>query len=703
MGKRPKRKMTDAQRRAMFARMNDQERGRTQRARTLDSRQTCKNVIDLGELPEPAWKRKIDHHARKPGRMDIVGLDTKGADGVLSEGEIEAILRDVAIRAERETVIKPPKKAPKKTIDEQLTELGLHEGAGTIQLVGYGGSGEIAITSAGYIDRSDFDKYVAVGRKYGRFNGESKSWIFSADQYESVVKELQAAGFEVGYTKTAKKRLINIAEMPEIKITVDPDTGMAHLTGRKSSEVSKILDNRWKYRLQGYQFTPKFKEGKWDGYVHQVRHDGSAPTNLLLSEVDELRGLGYEVIIDDPRKEHVIHKLNLRGIELRDYQREAVEKAIEEGHGVIQAATGAGKTEIGIAVIAEHGQDAVWAAHTADLLKQSEDRIEDRLGVDAGDVAGGKKYDIKRTPGTDINVASIQTINQAVSGKMKDTEKQEAILGMLGDSNVIIFDEAHHVPADTFENVCKKTPAMHKYGLTATPFRDDGKESVLHANLGKITSSITATDLINRGVLLRPEITFVKVPDAYIDPPQGMPPGKRWQYIHKNGIIDNTVRNKMIVDGAEEIHKAGMSQLVLVNEIEHGEVLQKMLGDKNIKTAFLKAKGSKKEEREKIINDLRAGRINTVVATTNLASEGLDIPSLDAIVVADGGKSSVKAMQRVGRALRVGDGTRDHATVLEFDDQSYKLYEHADARKAMYRTEPGFDIKYADSIEKFKP
>ena len=65
MGRKPpKRKRGDAERRAMFRRLNAGEQGRTKRALTLDREQTAKNVIDLEELPE--WKR--DYYARNPGK-----------------------------------------------------------------------------------------------------------------------------------------------------------------------------------------------------------------------------------------------------------------------------------------------------------------------------------------------------------------------------------------------------------------------------------------------------------------------------------------------------------------------------------------------------------------------------------------------------------------------------------------------------------
>lgn len=102
MSKKPSRRgQSDAERRAMFYRLNAGEQGRTRRARTLDSRQTSKNVIDFSKTPEEKWKRKIDYHTRKPGRTDIIGVDTIGSDGVLSETEIDKIFSETATSEER--------------------------------------------------------------------------------------------------------------------------------------------------------------------------------------------------------------------------------------------------------------------------------------------------------------------------------------------------------------------------------------------------------------------------------------------------------------------------------------------------------------------------------------------------------------------------------------------------------------------------
>lgn len=75
-----------------------------------------------------------------------------------------------------------------------------------------------------------------------------------------------------------------------------------------------------------------------------------------------------------------------------------------------------------------------------------------------------------------------------------------------------------------------------------------------------------------------------------------------------------------------------------------------------------------------------------------LADEGLDLPALDAVILAGGGKSYVKAFQRVGRALRLYPG-KTKAYVIDFYDDSKYLRKHSNRRIKLYKEEPAFILK----------
>ena len=80
-----------------------------------------------------------------------------------------------------------------------------------------------------------------------------------------------------------------------------------------------------------------------------------------------------------------------------------------------------------------------------------------------------------------------------------------------------------------------------------------------------------------------------------------------------------------------------------------------------------------------------------LIATT-LADEGLDIPSLDCLILAGGGKSATRAYQRIGRALRPAPD-KEEAAILDFFDRAPYLQEHSLERLRLYRHEPAFDVR----------
>lgn len=76
---------------------------------------------------------------------------------------------------------------------------------------------------------------------------------------------------------------------------------------------------------------------------------------------------------------------------LRDYQKQAVGDILSHTQGVLEAGTGAGKTVIALAVIAQRKQPTLILVHTKELLFQWMDRIGEFLGIEAGQIGSGKK------------------------------------------------------------------------------------------------------------------------------------------------------------------------------------------------------------------------------------------------------------------------------------------------------------------------
>lgn len=94
--------------------------------------------------------------------------------------------------------------------------------------------------------------------------------------------------------------------------------------------------------------------------------------------------------------------------------------------------------------------------------------------------------------------------------------------------------------------------------------------------------------------------------------------------------------------------------------------------------------------REEIKEQLKNKELNVVLAST-IFDQGVDAPSLSALVLAGSGKSLVRSIQRIGRILRKYEGKKNVA-VIDFYDQERYLKQHSKRRYEIYSQEPGFEV-----------
>jgi len=86
-----------------------------------------------------------------------------------------------------------------------------------------------------------------------------------------------------------------------------------------------------------------------------------------------------------------------------------------------------------------------------------------------------------------------------------------------------------------------------------------------------------------------------------------------------------------------------------------------------------------------------------ITISTSIFDEGINVKSLDTLVLAGSGKSSTRALQRIGRILRPyldteGNNLKKDAIVIDFYDDCKYLRSHSNKRKKIYKTEDEFEI-----------
>lgn len=351
-------------------------------------------------------------------------------------------------------------------------------------------------------------------------------------------------------------------------------------------------------------------------------------------------------------------------MKLRDYQREAADEVSSlEKAGVSRilciAPTGAGKTVLAAELLRRRaGARCLVLAHRRELIRQTSDKLTAiglRHGVMLGGIGPGSRR-LPYDPAAPIQVASIQTYSRRDVG---------------GDWDVIVCDEAHHVRADSYAAVLADSPLALVLGLTATPWRVDGR------GLGEVfdSSVIVAkfADLIARKYLApyrgyafdAPELSGLELEDG------DLAPSAASRTMGARVIVGNIVEKwlERSSDRPTVCFAAGVERsMELVREINGARHHGGPVARAEHVDAF-----TPPDVRDGLL-DPDHGRLVTgetrFVSNVGLLTEGTDIPAIEAIVLARPTLSTSLALQMMGRGFRLSPETgkidlliHDHAGV----------------------------------------
>jgi len=146
---------------------------------------------------------------------------------------------------------------------------------------------------------------------------------------------------------------------------------------------------------------------------------------------------------------------------LRLYQEKAVGEIEAQSRPLLVAPTGAGKTIIAAEIIRRATNDHVlYLAHRRELIHQARDKLKS-FDIGVGLILAGEPRDNTRR----VQVASVQTL--ASRCLRRDEE--------LPPAQIVVVDEAHHCPANTYRELLGRYPEAKIIGMTATPCRRDGR------------------------------------------------------------------------------------------------------------------------------------------------------------------------------------------------------------------------------------
>lgn len=439
-------------------------------------------------------------------------------------------------------------------------------------------------------------------------------------------------------------------------VTIDIANSMT-ITGigvREIEALKERFDFQFSKRVWSLGKT-QYESARWPVvYESPDHHEAYLPYGTLLDVVTLLRELGHEVSV--VRKTAIFPKVGFPGLIQEREDREGQSQVLEDIRAYTErthhygycltAPCGGGKSWMACRLIDMYRQPTLIVVHTRELLRQWSDVIETAFGITPKIIANGKG-----TPGPHITIGLVQTLRRMVHG-------YSDAWGM------VIFDECHHVPAETFAQVAGTINATVKVGLTASPKRSDGLHPLITGVIGPIVSSISQDSLYRAGDAMPAKVQVIRTGWNWKNTRD---PAKHHTRMVGEMILDRR-RNECIVREVVKAARDGRHVLLLSSRLAHLDLLADLLSWEDIPYQLLTGT-MRDQERQATMQRMQDG-FPITLAIEQLAKEGLDAPILDTLAWGTPCRNETLVQQAVGRIQRTLDG-KPTPLVLDFRDDHF--------------------------------
>jgi superfamily II DNA or RNA helicase len=438
-----------------------------------------------------------------------------------------------------------------------------------------------------------------------------------------------------------------------MKIIVDSQAHIHDVPGSLATDIKRTLT------LDNPAYVTAKKQGRYSGHLDEKLYFFEDDFDVLSTPRGFCRELlqlckAHSIKPEFVDKRREVHPVDIRfNGALRGYQKHALKDILSCDFGIVESATGSGKTVLGLAAISARNQSTLVVVHSLQLLEQWRERAEEFLNIvdEIGILGGGHS-----TIGTELTIGTIKTVC-----KHWEELKQKM--------NHIVIDEVHRGGAASYTEFLSKMNCRYQLGLSATPVRSDGLSKVVQWYVGPIVHKVNPRTLEKQGHILKPEIVWRETDfGTRLDPTE--------QYAHVlNEIADDSKRNALIADDVKK--EAGGVSLLLSERKNHCHELAKIIGE----DAVVITGSTPTKKRGKLMESVKSGKSNIMIATTSLVGEGMDISNLANLFLCCPIKWKGRTIQVAGRILRPQDGKRP------------KIYDYIDSKVGVFQAQAKARLK----------
>lgn len=467
---------------------------------------------------------------------------------------------------------------------------------------------------------------------------------------------------------------------------------------RCDAGIGYELQEQFTFMVPGAQFSPKFRNKVWDGKIRLYNlMTKNIYIGLIPDIVDWANRNDYTVDInyDVGTKNLSIQEASefilwlKTGMVPHEHQMKAFVHCVRNGRAVLLSPTSSGKSFI-IYVLARYlNKKTLIIVPRVGLVKQMTKDIENY---------GYKKEIHNIMAGAEKNTDHLMTITtwQSVQNMPKSWFKQ---------FDTVIVDEVHSAKSKAFVKIlenCDSCP--HRFGFTGTLDGIDVNELVIKGLIGPIKQFVTTSELMDKGIVSKLNIKalVLQYPEEIRKEKKAFKESKKERSSilgykdEMEFIVTNEERNKFIRNLALSLNK---NTLILYQFVEkQGKVLyDDIVKNSNGRQVYFVNGSVDAETREEIRIKTETDTNCIIVASYGTFSTGTSINNLHNIIFASPSKSKIRALQSIGRGLRL-HGENKQATLYDIaDDLSWKskknhTLDHLENRLLIYSTE-NFDYK----------
>ncbi len=364
-------------------------------------------------------------------------------------------------------------------------------------------------------------------------------------------------------------------------------------------------------------------------------------------------------------------------LELRPYQRRAVDGWLPSGTGVIVLPCGAGKTVTGIAAAAAVGARTLVLVTGEASMQQWRSELCRFTAIDPDQI--GCYTGRTKTVGP-VTLATYHVMTARRNGDFRHLD-----LLQRRDWGLVIYDEVHLLPSAVFQ-MTAGIQSRRRLGLTATLIREDGREGDVFSLVGPKRFDMPWRELELQGWLAPATCTEVRiVPTEAERLAHASAPARE-----RPRVAAAVAAKAPVVEALVDRH-VGEPKLVIGTYLDGlGELAERL-------DAPLVTGATPTAERLRLFDAIRAGELSTLVVS-KVANFSLDLPEVSVAVQVSGTFGSrQEEAQRLGRLLRPkADGRQAHFYSLVAQDTVEQTYAQ---RRQRFLAEQGYGYGIVDGAD----